>query len=164
VKFADIVEKKVEKVGSVDPVKDFQAMLMRRDEGGIVATAITQMLTVIKTLIQESFGDVQFPKAIQCLEALKDGCIKQEEVKAYNAGLKELKHAYSKKKPQLWKMICEYKGGSGMDLAPIDKKADGDSEFSQQQAKEFMTYAAEVNTNESSGAPLDDDDLFGSMD
>jgi hypothetical protein len=45
--FASIVSKQVDKIGSVEPVKDFKAMIARRDEAKIIERAIHEMATMI---------------------------------------------------------------------------------------------------------------------
>jgi hypothetical protein len=35
-KFEDVISSRVDKVGSVDPVKDFKAIMMRRDDAQII--------------------------------------------------------------------------------------------------------------------------------
>lgn len=62
-------------VGSINPVKDFRDMLARRDVD-LVDDAIAQMQTRITQLINDSIRDQFYPKAVDCLSALRDGCIK----------------------------------------------------------------------------------------
>jgi len=62
-------------VGSINPVKDFRDMLARRDID-LVDEAIAQMQTRITQLINDSIRDQFYPKAVDCLAALREGCIK----------------------------------------------------------------------------------------
>ena len=65
----------VDKVGAIDPVADFNAMLKRRDSAEWVGKAITEMFAMIKTIVVNSFGTSTYPKAVECLQACRIGCV-----------------------------------------------------------------------------------------
>jgi hypothetical protein len=56
VKFEDIAARAVDKVGSADPVGDFKAMLLRRDDPKYAAKALAEMAVLIKQFVTDSVG------------------------------------------------------------------------------------------------------------
>jgi hypothetical protein len=62
-------------VGSVQPVKDFNDMLGRRDVD-LVDKAIGEMEKRILQLVNDSIRDQFYAKALECLVALRHGCVK----------------------------------------------------------------------------------------
>lgn len=64
------------KIGDLNPVKDFEAMMARRDSPKWVHVAIKQMTSYINDLLENSVErDGSYDKAIECLKALRKGCI-----------------------------------------------------------------------------------------
>ncbi|KAM3322936.1 hypothetical protein P3S67_004087 [Capsicum chacoense] len=66
---------KVEKVGDVNPVEDFEEMLSRRDDPKWINKAIHDMKNRIFDLVENSYEGDTFHKALECLVALRKGCI-----------------------------------------------------------------------------------------
>ena len=96
-------------VGSITPVKDFHDMLNRRDVD-LVDKAIEQMKERIQQLVNDSIKDQLYIKAIECLKALREGCIKEEEAAAFNTFLRLLRSMYEdKKKNEFWLLIRKNK-------------------------------------------------------
>lgn len=71
-------EPKVEKVGDVNPVKDFEEMMSRRDHPKWINKAIQEMKNRIFDLVEDSCEGDTFHKALQCLVALRKGCILEQ--------------------------------------------------------------------------------------
>ena len=63
----------VSEVGTQDPVKDFMTLLGR--DSDFVDTA-KQLHKVIFKLVKESFGDVIYPKALDCVRTFRQQSIK----------------------------------------------------------------------------------------
>ncbi|KAJ3127586.1 X-ray repair cross-complementing protein 5 [Nowakowskiella sp. JEL0407] len=82
-----ITEAGVEKVGTVDPVGDFEKILKRRD-GDFVNDALNQMSQIITKLVTESLGDSLYGKAILCVSALRKHSIIEGEVEFFNNWIK----------------------------------------------------------------------------
>lgn len=89
-------------VGSINPVQDFQVTLaislllwqeinksmllkemMARRDIDLVDKAIDQMKERILALVNDSIRDQLYPKALECLAALRKGCIQEEESHKY---------------------------------------------------------------------------------
>ncbi len=62
----------VSEVGSADPVGNFNAMLDRRDQD-VMDKAVAGMKRQIERLVSE--GEVYHGKALECLKALRKGCL-----------------------------------------------------------------------------------------
>lgn len=88
-----LVSNGISDVGSINPVQDFKEMLARRDidlvEKGVqtyccitgshllffFVAAVDQMKQRILQLVNDSIRDQFYPKAIECVVALRSGCI-----------------------------------------------------------------------------------------
>lgn len=69
---------KVEKIGDLTPVQDFELMMSRRDNPEWVNRAITEMKNKIHDLIEDSYEGDNYPKALDLLVALRKGCILEQ--------------------------------------------------------------------------------------
>ncbi|KAL3616562.1 ATP-dependent DNA helicase II subunit 2 [Castilleja foliolosa] len=81
---------KVEKIGDSNPVRDFEAMISRRDSPQWVSKAIQSMKDKIFDLIENSFEGDTYQKAMDCLVALRKGCILEQEPKQFNDFLRHV--------------------------------------------------------------------------
>ncbi|KAK9758053.1 hypothetical protein RND81_01G203500 [Saponaria officinalis] len=80
----------VDKIGKVTPVQDFEAMISRRDNPDWVTKAIKGMKSNILDLLEDSYAGNNYDQAIDCLVALRKGCVIEEEPKLFNDFLKYL--------------------------------------------------------------------------
>lgn len=69
---------KVEKIGDSTPIQDFEAMISRRDSPDWVDKAITDMKNKIFSLVEDSHNGDNYPKAVECINALRKGCILEQ--------------------------------------------------------------------------------------
>lgn len=69
---------KVEKIGDATPVQDFEAMISRRDSPKWVGKAIKDMKNKIHDLVEDSYEGDNYSKALECLIALRKGCILEQ--------------------------------------------------------------------------------------
>ncbi|KAM7512073.1 hypothetical protein LguiB_010948 [Lonicera macranthoides] len=81
---------KVENIGDLNPVQDFEAMMSRRDSPVWVSKAINLMKNKIFDLVEDSTGGDTYQKALDCLVALRKGCILEQEPKQFNDFLRHL--------------------------------------------------------------------------
>ncbi|KAJ3043868.1 X-ray repair cross-complementing protein 5 [Rhizophlyctis rosea] len=130
-----LTQRIVEKVGTVDPVSDFNAMFGRTDVD-LVSDAVQQMSDVIVKLVTESFGDQLYPKAMDCLVALRAGCAREDESETFNGWLRELKRMLTQgahtRHQEFWKRVR----AKGVTL--ITKEEAGDSAVESGEAQEFL--------------------------
>lgn len=71
---------KVEKIGDLTPVQDFEAMISRRDSPDWVVKAIKDMKDKIFDMVEDSHEGDNYPKALDCLVALRKGCILEQVI------------------------------------------------------------------------------------
>jgi len=104
-----IISSGISEVGSVNPIYNFRDMLARRDVD-LVDKAIEQMKNRIVQLVNDTVRDQLYPKAIDCLQALRAGTIREEESQTFNSFLKELRNYFEGKRRQdFWQMILDTK-------------------------------------------------------
>lgn len=76
----------------------------------LTGNAMEQMKNIIIKFILESFKGSYYVKAIECIKALRDACIEENEVSFFNDFLQELKLDFPKEKfMEIWKLIIENK-------------------------------------------------------
>ena len=68
----------MEEIGNVTPIQDFEAMISRRDSPKWVDKAIRNMKNKIFNLVEDSHNGDNYPKAVECLAALRKGCILEQ--------------------------------------------------------------------------------------
>ncbi|KAH0456366.1 hypothetical protein IEQ34_014273 [Dendrobium chrysotoxum] len=75
---------KAEKIGCSNPLKDFEEMMARRDGSKWVEKAIKEMQDHIYGLLENSYKGDNYLNAIECLTALRNSCIQEQEPKKFN--------------------------------------------------------------------------------
>jgi len=98
-------DKKIEKVGNVNPVEDYKTMLAYKDKD-FSDVAFKGMTTQIGLLIGADGGPAFYPKAINCLTALRQGSIESSTENDFNTFLQELKATSEK---EFWKSVRDAK-------------------------------------------------------
>jgi len=97
----------VDEVGTVTPVEDFKAMLKRKDVD-LVDIAIEQMKKRIVGLVNDSVKGSHYDKALDCLVALREGCVVEQEAEAFNKFLVDIKKFFrGNKHDGFWLRIVE---------------------------------------------------------
>ncbi|KAJ0964159.1 hypothetical protein J5N97_029281 [Dioscorea zingiberensis] len=123
---------KVEKIGDLNPIQDFETMMARRDNPKWVAEAIQGMRVYINDLLEKSSKGETYPEAIKCLAALRKGCILEQEPKEFNQFLFHLYHKC--KSPHLLEFL---KLLSSKNITLITKTEAADSDVTEEEAKNF---------------------------
>lgn len=124
---------KVEKIGDSSPVQDFEAMMSRRDSPDWVSKAIQDMKNKIYSLVENSYDGGNHGKALECLLALRKGCILEQEPKQFNDFLHHLFNVSQEKK---LRNFCESLIPRGLTL--ISKSEAIDSEVTDDEARNFL--------------------------
>ncbi|XP_061371049.1 ATP-dependent DNA helicase 2 subunit KU80 isoform X2 [Gastrolobium bilobum] len=124
---------KVENIGDLTPVQDFEAMISRRDSPDWVVKAIKDMKNKIFDLVEDSHEGDNYPKALECLVALRKGCILEQEPKQFNDFLKHLCNFCQEKNLH---SFSEYLASNGLTL--ISKTEALDSEVTEDEARNFL--------------------------
>lgn len=144
-----LVDKGVEHVGSVNPVEDFNALIARKD-ADFVSRAIDEMCSLIITCVIESIGDLLFSKAIDCLVALRKGCVAEDEPDKFNDFMRDLKKRFStsKRHSAFWNMVS--------DKITLISQADcSSSTLNEEQAQEFKETTVAPSMTEDLADMLD---------
>ncbi|KAF7801228.1 ATP-dependent DNA helicase 2 subunit KU80 isoform X1 [Senna tora] len=124
---------KVEKIGDITPVQDFEAMISRRDSPDWVVKAIKDMSNKIFDLVEDSHEGDAFPKAIECLVALRKGCILEQEPNKFNDFLQ---HLFNFCLENNLNSFYEYVASKGLTL--ISKTEAVDSEVTDDEARSLL--------------------------
>uniref|UniRef100_A0A2N9EDU9 ATP-dependent DNA helicase 2 subunit KU80 n=1 Tax=Fagus sylvatica TaxID=28930 RepID=A0A2N9EDU9_FAGSY len=77
-------------IGDLTTVQDFENMMSRRDGPEWIGKAIKDMKNRIFDMVENSFEGDNYPKALECLVALRKGCILEQEPKQFNDFLHHL--------------------------------------------------------------------------
>ncbi|ETO20688.1 hypothetical protein RFI_16529 [Reticulomyxa filosa] len=119
-----------------------------------------EMWTVIHQMIEESFQDALFEKAVECIAHLRKVSILEEEPLPFNEELRKFKLKYELKKPSLWKVVVN-KRVSLLSDSDFTDTIDG-LIVNEKQAKEFLQQTKEVNARvESTDVGVEDEDDLG---
>ena len=107
----DVVAARTSAVGSVQPARDFAAMLARRD-ADLVLPAMEQLRARIRQFVRDSIGGQYFAKALDALVALRRGCVAEDEPALFNALLCELQQQGARASTagdtaRFWAMVAE---------------------------------------------------------
>ena len=150
-------EEKVDKISSMNPVRDFDKMITDR-EVDRVEDALKQMREIILEFIRHSIqGDV-YEKALDCLKAMRKACKDNDEAKVFNDFLKELKDRFS---IGIHKGFYEIIRNSKIGL--ITKDESFKSNVTKEEANEFFGFTDEL-IEQVEEQPEDkkdkDDDMF----
>ncbi|XP_077245146.1 ku80 family protein isoform X2 [Tasmannia lanceolata] len=130
----------VEKIGNSTPVQDFETMIARRDSSEWVNKAIRDMKNLIWDLLENSYQGDTYDKAMECLVALRRGCVLEQEPKEFNQFMHYL---YKKcKKTDLisfWELVI-FKH-----ITLISKKEAIDSDVDDDEAEAFLVKSEADN-------------------
>ncbi|XP_026660873.2 ATP-dependent DNA helicase 2 subunit KU80 isoform X2 [Phoenix dactylifera] len=113
-------------------VDDFEAMMARRDSSKWVSKAIKDMQNHVSDLLENSYDGDAYSKAIECLVALRKGCILEQEPKEFNRYLLGL---YEKWKDTDLANFFELLSSKSLTL--ISQKEASDSNVTEEEAKNF---------------------------
>ncbi|CAK9154517.1 unnamed protein product [Ilex paraguariensis] len=124
---------KVEKIGDLTPVQDFEAMITCRDSPEWVNRAIQDMKNKIFDLVENSFEGDTYHKAVECLVALRKSCIVEQEPKQFNDFLRYLCRFCLEKDLKSFREFL-----ASNEIMLISKTEAVDSEVTEDEARSFM--------------------------
>jgi Ku C terminal domain like len=158
----------VRSVGSATPVEDFNEMMSRRDVD-LVDDAISGMRKVILQIIETSLGAQLYPKAFECLVAMRAGCVREAEVEVYNEFAEHIRSSFAgKRRDDFWVQMVQFRGNDGTNLGLITQDECDDSEVTATQAADFfasnMPAAAPAAAPRKPAEADEADDLLDMMD
>ncbi|RHZ85510.1 hypothetical protein Glove_65g19 [Diversispora epigaea] len=152
----------VREVGTVDPVKNFEIMILNQSKD-MVTIAVEQMSQVVLHFVKTSFGEDLYKKAIECMVVLRQTCAQEDESTKFNDFLKDLKGlCFDSQPPKInfWERVIKER------ITLISSEETHGSATSTQEAEEFLQEKPDKRTNISvmNEDEVATDDLFDLMD
>jgi len=144
----------VKEISVVDPITDFKKMIGDRHRDR-VDEALCQMKNMIIRFIDESLVGSSYDRALECLIAMREACVKEDEAVEFNDFMYDLKEKYSAEKGKhrkMWDMIVEKK------LTLITKEESINSLVELCESEAFLTEAKEGQT--AGTKKKDEDDMM----
>lgn len=145
----------VETIGTKDPIGDFKKLLSQRSSADLFDRLSASLWKVIYSLIDTSYGDLNFKKAVECIAQLKQSCIVEEEAKQFNDELNRFKTKY-RENCKLWEMVKSSK-------LTLICRTDFDDEdicsVSVQDAAQFLADTSQETEKEDVASDSEDDDM-----
>ncbi|EPS98095.1 hypothetical protein FOMPIDRAFT_152276 [Fomitopsis schrenkii] len=125
-------------IGSTYPLEDFKANLAR---GDVVTKAVEDLCAVIKEVVLRPFASRRTEEMVQCMVELRQACLEEDEVDAWNAFLRGLREACLDGKPantEFWARVRD----EGRALSIISDKEAGElggkSDVTESESAEFI--------------------------
>ncbi|TFK38608.1 hypothetical protein BDQ12DRAFT_683054 [Crucibulum laeve] len=124
-------------IGSTYPLRDFEANIAL---GDVVSKAVEDMGAVIVEIVMRPFASRRNAELVSCMKKMRDTCLQEDEVDAWNEFLNDLKGKCLAKpgNSAFWEQIQK----EGRELSLISKseanKYGGTSSFTDRQAEEFI--------------------------
>ncbi|KAI0327975.1 SPOC domain-like protein [Cubamyces sp. BRFM 1775] len=125
-------------VGFTYPLQDFRKNIER---GDVVTKAVEDLAFVIKGVVVRPFAPRRFDEMVECMYALREVSLQEDEIDAWNTFLQELKHTCLETEPgskEFWEKVRSI----GRPLSYISdseaSKAGGKSPFTESEAQKFI--------------------------
>ncbi|KAG2345381.1 SPOC domain-like protein [Suillus weaverae] len=125
-------------IGSTYPLRDFKSNLA---QGDVVTKAVEDMGVIIKEVVLRPFASRRHKEMIECMIAMRDTSLKEDEIDAWNAFLRDVKESCLKEagNPEFWQEVQKIGRSISLISDPEAKKLGGHSEFSEPASEEFIT-------------------------
>ncbi|PNT73758.1 hypothetical protein BRADI_1g01007v3 [Brachypodium distachyon] len=124
---------KVGKIGDLNPVQDFEAMLTERSSSIWVQKAIEEMQKYTTVLIENSPQGDYYQKALECIVALRKACIIEQEPNEFNQFLTKL----YKRLKNVDDVAKFFQLLSSKNVSLISKEEAPDSDVTEEMARSF---------------------------
>ncbi|KIJ59827.1 hypothetical protein HYDPIDRAFT_118081 [Hydnomerulius pinastri MD-312] len=124
-------------IGNTYPLRDFRQNL---SQGDVVTKAVEDLGVVVREIVGRPFASRRKDEMVECLQALREVCLKEDEIDAWNAILKELKEeclTYSRNN-EFWSELQKLGRSISLISSPEAKKLGGLSDISESAAEVFM--------------------------
>ncbi|KAF8172182.1 SPOC like C-terminal domain-containing protein [Mycena galopus ATCC 62051] len=124
-------------VGNTRPLDDFKANIVR---GDMVSKAVEDLGAVVMQIVMRPFANRRSAELMECMETLRDTCLKEDEIEAWNTFMTELRDKCTSKlgNSQFWSQVQD----AGRKISLIsDEEAEehgGTSLFSESEAEKFL--------------------------
>ena len=148
----DAMQPTVEHVGSVTPMEDFRAMLKRRDDVAVWKRAWEEMKTLIERLVEDSYGDSMYGRAMECVRGLRAAAVGEGEADLFNTWMEGVREKWRRGREGWWTKLK----AEGMRL--IDDSEVGDSKVSRAEADRWSEDVDDSSRVRSESLPVSADD------
>ncbi|KAM0920134.1 hypothetical protein ACQ4PT_007775 [Festuca glaucescens] len=125
---------KAGKIGDLNPVQDFEAMLAERSSSAWVLKAIEEMKKYTTDLVQNSPEGGYYQKALECFVALRKACIIEQEPDEFNQFVTEL---YERLKT-MDDVVKFFQLLASKNVLLISKAEASDSDVTEEMARSFL--------------------------
>ncbi|KAG1761756.1 SPOC like C-terminal domain-containing protein [Suillus occidentalis] len=117
-------------IGSTYPLRDFKTNLA---QGDVVTKAVEDMGVIIKEVVLRPFASRRHKEMIECMIAMRDTSLKEDEIDAWNAFLRDMKESCLKEagNSEFWQEVQKLGRSLSLISEPEAKKLGGHSEFSE---------------------------------
>lgn len=125
-------------IGSTYPLRDFKTNLA---QGDVVTKAVEDMGVIIKEVVLRPFASRRHKEMIECMIAMRDTSLKEDEIDAWNAFLRDLKESCLKEagNSEFWQEVQKLGRSLSLISEPEARKLGGHSEFSESASEAFIT-------------------------
>ncbi|KAG5646900.1 hypothetical protein DXG03_001976 [Asterophora parasitica] len=121
-------------IGSTFPLRDFRKNLA---QGDVVTKAVEDIGSVVTEIVLRPFASKRNKELFECLEVLRETCLTEDEIDAWNAFLTDLKYKCTSTpgNPQFWDKVKNY--GRTLSLISDEeaKKHGGASDITEREAE-----------------------------
>ncbi|KAF9014914.1 SPOC like C-terminal domain-containing protein [Cyathus striatus] len=125
-------------IGSTYPLKDFQKNIA---QGDVVSKAVEDLGEVIKEVIMRPFASRRSEEILECMKVLRDTCLKEDEIDAWNGFIEDLKGKCLAKpgNPAFWSQVKKEGRVLGLITQEEAEEIGGVSTVSGRKANLFMS-------------------------
>ncbi|KAG2160210.1 SPOC domain-like protein [Suillus bovinus] len=125
-------------IGSTYPLRDFKTNLA---QGDVVTKAVEDMGVIIKEVVLRPFASRRHKEMIECMIAMRDTSLKEDEIDTWNAFLRNLKGSCLKEagNSEFWQEVQKLGRSLSLISEPEAMKLGGQSEFSESASEAFIT-------------------------
>ncbi|TFK47939.1 SPOC domain-like protein [Heliocybe sulcata] len=125
-------------VGRTHPLEDFKRNLVN---GDLVSKAVEDLGWVVKDIVSKPFASRRTEELLQCLRELREVCLKEDEIDAWNEFIQDLKDSCLEEFPgnkDFWDDVSRLGRGISLISKPEAKAVGGRSGISEALAKQFI--------------------------
>ncbi|KAJ3774869.1 SPOC domain-like protein [Lentinula raphanica] len=125
-------------IGRTDPLGDFRSNLER---GDVVTKVVEDMSAVIQEVVLAPFASRRSKEMMDCLTELREVCLKEDEIDAWNTFLPEFKRKCIESSPgnkEFWSRVQKVGRSLSLISDKEAKKNGGTSTVQESQALEFL--------------------------
>ncbi|KAI0039555.1 SPOC domain-like protein [Auriscalpium vulgare] len=124
-------------VGTTDPLGDFKKNVAR---GDVVSKAVEDLGWAVKEVVLRPFTSRRYEEMLKCLRTLRQTCLEEDEIDAWNSFLQELKDACldDPGNSAFWKQVQSEGRGMGLIAKTEAKEHGGKSAITDAAAAKFL--------------------------